>query len=77
MTQAEMFGKAKWLCHGNRDNVQIFVLRGRFDVNKVKKATLRVIGLGFFHCYINGERVGDDHFLPLNSDYEARENFPE
>ena len=45
-------------------------------MHTVKKATLRVLGLGFFHCFLNGVRVGDDLFLPLNSEYEPRDNFP-
>ncbi len=74
MNRQEMFSSAKWLGMGNDDG--FFVLRGRFSVNNIKKATLRVIGLGFFHCYINGERVGSDLFLPLNTDFEKRENYP-
>ncbi len=76
MTQQEMFGRALWLGAANCKNTDIFVLKGRFSVRAAKKATLRVLGLGFFHCYINGVRVGDDLFLPLSSEYEPRENFP-
>jgi len=76
MTQQEMFGSAVWLCAKECTNTDIFVLRGCFSLSRVKKATLRVLGLGFFHCYLNGTRVGDDLFLPLNSEYGARENFP-
>jgi co-chaperonin GroES (HSP10) len=53
------------------------VLRSRFTAGAaVKKATLRVLGLGFFHCYINGKEVTEDAFLPLNSDFEPRDNYP-
>ena len=76
MTQQEMFGRAVWLGAKECKNTDIFVLRGRFIARAAKKATLRVLGLGFFHCYINGVRVGEDLFLPLNSEYEPRENFP-
>ena len=76
MTQKEMFGEALWLGAEEAQEGRIFVLRGRFNVNGVKKATLRALGLGIFYCYINGERVSDDLFLPLNSEYEARSNFP-
>ncbi len=76
MTQQEMFGRALWLGAEECKNTDIFVLKGRFSVRAAKKATLRVLGLGFFHCYINGVRVGDDLFLPLSSEYEPRENFP-
>ena len=76
MTQQEMFSAAKWLQAQDVINDRFFVLKGRFNLDKVRKATLRVIGLGFFYCYINGERVGDDYFLPLSTDYEKRENYP-
>ena len=76
MTQQEMFGRAEWLGAEECKNTDIFVLRGRFSTHAVKRATLRVLGLGFFHCYINGVRVGEDLFLPLCSEYEPRENFP-
>lgn len=76
MKQQEVFSSAKWLAPRDYAGEQIFILRGNFSVDKVKYATLRVIGLGFFHCFINGERVGNDLFLPLSTDYEARNNYP-
>ena len=45
-------------------------------MKNVNKAVLRVLGLGFFHCYVNGKEVTEDAFLPLSSDYEARDNYP-
>ncbi len=76
MKQNEVFASALWL-GSNDDNTDAFyILRGNFSVSEVKKATLRVLGLGFFHCYINGNRVSDDLFLPLTTDYEPRKNFP-
>ncbi len=75
MTQNEVFSNAKWLgAEGGKDG--FFILRGRFNVENALKATLRVIGLGFFHCYINGERVSNDLFLPLSTDFEERKNYP-
>lgn len=76
MTLKEMFSHAEWLGAENYDTNKLFVIRGRFNLNSVNKATLRVLGLGFFHCYINGKRVGNDLFLPLSTDFEERENFP-
>lgn len=76
MTQQEMFLAAKWLGYDNYGENKFFILRGRFTVEKADKATLRVLGLGFFHCYINGVKVGNDLFLPLSTDFEERENFP-
>ncbi|MBQ9951172.1 MAG: family 78 glycoside hydrolase catalytic domain [Clostridia bacterium] len=75
MNQQQVFGNAVWLgAAGGKDG--FYVLRGRFCASGVKRAVLRVLGLGFFHCYINGKRVGEDLFLPLNTDFEARENYP-
>ena len=76
MTQKEMFANAKWLGGKNAGEDGFYIIRGKFNINNVSKATLRVLGLGYFHCYINGERVGNELFLPLATDYEARENYP-
>lgn len=76
MKQQEVFGNALWVSAENSTNAKFFLLRGRFSLHNAKKVMLRVLGLGIFHCYINGTRVSDDLFLPLNSDFEARENFP-
>lgn len=74
MNQQEMFGSAVWV--GAKEARICSVLRASFSLRGVRRATLRVVGLGFFHCYINGRRVGADWFLPLSTDYEARENYP-
>ena len=71
MKQNEMFGAAQWVCGG-----KFPILRGHFSVKNVDKAMLRVLGLGFFHCYVNGKEVTEDAFLPLSTDYEARDNYP-
>ncbi len=88
MKCSEVFGAAQWVCAGayahktaivpDPAGVPHFpVLRSRFSAGTaVKKATLRVLGLGFFHCYINGQRVSEEYFLPLNSDFEPRNNYP-
>ncbi len=91
MKQHEVFGGAKWLSAGkyaentvNRtpdaNGVPHFpVIRAHFHVCGscgVKKATLRVIGLGYFHCYVNGQEITEDQFLPLSTDYETRNNHP-
>ncbi|MBQ2902819.1 MAG: family 78 glycoside hydrolase catalytic domain [Clostridia bacterium] len=76
MTQKEMFSSAEWLCAGECGEDKFWFLKSRFNVENVKKAALRVLGLGFFHCCINGKRVSEDLFLPLNTDFEPRENFP-
>ena len=70
----EMFGKAVWVSKKSENSA--FILRGKFNIAEIKKATLRVVGLGYFNCKINGKAVSDDLYLPLNSDYEPRKNCP-
>ncbi len=79
MNQQNVFSSAKWLTSKKEDAFcedTFYILRGKFSVENVSKAILRVIGLGYFHCYINGERVGNDLFLPLSTDYEERKDYP-
>ncbi len=87
MKQHEMFAGAKWVCAGEYTQINpdipdpaglphFPILRGHFTAEGVKKATLRVLGLGFFHCYINGREVTKDQFLPLSTDFEPRRNCP-
>ena len=75
MNLHEVFNNAIWLTSTD-DAQDAFILRGHFTVHNVQKAMIRVVGLGFFHCYINGQEVTEDQFLPLNSDFEARDNYP-
>lgn len=63
MTQQEVFSSAKWLTSDKSGDNGFFILRSRFSVEKAEKATLRVLGLGIFHCYINGVRMGNDLFF--------------
>ena len=87
MDQRSMFGQAQWVCAGNYASIDLDkpdvngvpyfpVLRSSFQANRVNKATLRVVGLGYYHCYINGKEISDDRFLPLSTDYEPRKNYP-
>ena len=70
MKQIEMFGNAKWI-GAKKDSTDVSILiRRDFKSDKIRAAKLKLIGLGTFEVYINGKRVGDDYFLPLNSEYE-------
>lgn len=53
------------------------VISRTVTVSKVKKATIAISALGFFILYVNGNRVGDEYFLPSASLYRMRksENF--
>ena len=71
MTQYSFFKNAKWVGSSERSAEDFSVLRGHFNADGVRRATLNVIGLGFFKCYINGCCVNPDTFLPLSSDFES------
>ena len=63
-----MFGTAKWI--GADEDVGGAILIAKdFDYTD-GTATLRLIGLATFEAYINGKRVENDWFLPMNSEYE-------
>lgn len=74
MTQQEMFGGAKWIGSPEETDGAIFI-RKSFDCRDIVSAKLTVIGFGTFVAYMNGKRISDDYFLPLNSEYEKTE-FP-
>ncbi len=85
MNCKEMFGEAKWIAAGKYSNgpskkdanglPHFPVIRKKF-IYSGGKAEIRIAGLGYFHFYINGKKVGDDLFLPLATDYEERNNYP-
>ena len=83
MKQEEIFGKGIWLKSPRVEECTTgaYILRSKFVLEKVKtgkikSAKLSAVGLGFFQCYINDKRVGEDEFLPLSTDYETRQNYP-
>lgn len=70
MKQEFYFANAKWVGAPERTASTFSVLRGHFRADSVSRASLHVLGLGFFKCYINGHCVNPDTFLPLSSEYE-------
>ncbi len=47
------------------------VLRRRFKpLRTIKRAELRIVGLGFYELSINGAKIGDSEFSPAWSDYD-------
>ena len=67
MKQSEIFGKAKWISASENDLVGGMIIRKSIELAGNESARLYVIGLGTFVCYMNGTRVGNDLFLPLNA----------
>ncbi|MFV0418219.1 MAG: family 78 glycoside hydrolase catalytic domain [Dysgonomonas sp.] len=43
--------------------------------NKPSKARIYITGLGFYECYINGKKVGNDVFAPTATDYSKHVNY--
>ena len=74
MKQEEMFLGAKWICVeecNEADKYQSGVfIRRHFETRRGESARIKLIGLGTFEVYVNGRRVSDEYFLPLNSEYE-------
>lgn len=70
MKQSEIFGSAKWISASENDLCGGMIIRKSIELTGNESARLYVIGLGTFVCYMNGTRVGNDLFLPLNAEYE-------
>ena len=55
-------------------------IRKTFCLDAPVRADVDVTGLGYFELYINGTRVGEDYYVPAQSDYCARDtaafNYP-
>lgn len=71
MKQSEFFRNAKWIGAKERTIEGFNIVRGYFEAEACSKAILNVLGLGLFKCYINGECINPDTFLPLSSDFEG------
>lgn len=74
MKQNEVFGNAEWI--SAKTGYRVPVLRKNFEARAGERATLRIIGLGTFVCYINKRRVSEDYFLPLCSKYDSTTHVP-
>lgn len=68
----EMFGEAQWVSpNGLCDTPYI---RGEFSLlDDIESAEIIICGLGFFELSLNGLRVGDEFFNPVNSDFHFYE----
>ena len=73
--------KAKWICFDTaafNEDPELYLppspyLRKEFKVNrKIGRATVYVSALGLFELFINGHRVGQDHFTPGWTNYRKR-----
>ena len=74
MKQSEVFGSAVWVKARELDICP--VIRTNFEIaGKIKRATLKILGLGTYVFYVNGKSATTDLFQPINSNYEHRD-FP-
>ena len=63
--------KAQWITAHQQEGVPLF--RKAFSVaRKVRKAKAYVTAGGFFELYVNGQRVGDDYFVPNITNFTER-----
>ena len=69
MTQKELFGSAVWIQADEECVSPEF--RALFSAKAGEAAQITICGLGFFELYLNGQRVSDDLFVPVNSHYHA------
>ncbi|MBR3588220.1 MAG: family 78 glycoside hydrolase catalytic domain [Clostridia bacterium] len=72
-----MFKKAdlsnsKWIGSGKK-NFPVDILT-EITLNKNYKVTITIGCMGTFRLYVNGKKVSDDLFQPLNTDFEKRYN---
>lgn len=67
-----LFDRAVWIAPADRDAFP--VIRATFALTSLpREAVLNIIGFGGYVAYLNGQRVTEDLFLPLNTDFEKRE----
>lgn len=72
----QIFGKnATWIQADNPTQFPLFCKQ--FFVKDIVRAELRIFGTGCFVFYVNGKKGCDDYFLPMNSEFEPRENYPQ
>lgn len=65
-----MLSDASWI--GADEDVESPIFRQTFTASRIQKATIAICGLGFFELYMNGQRVGEDRFVPAWTNYEPR-----
>lgn len=71
----EIFGNAKWI--GAKEKEISPVIRSSFSLSEAPTGVkINIVGFGGYLLYVNGQRVSEDYYLPLSSDFEPRDNFP-
>ena len=73
MTFEELFGRAQWM--SPQADCLTPLCRCEFTADTaapIKQAVLTICGLGFFEAFLNGHRIGDDLFVPPDTNYHTR-----
>ena len=74
MYKENPFENSLWIAPDRDIGAASPIIRKRFVIDRYAECvTLFITGLGFFEARINGERVGNEYFQPVASDYEKRE----
>lgn len=68
-----MIKRAAWIACPDCRSVEAPVIRRHFSLSDIRSAEIEITGLGYFYLFINGHRVGDDFFVPAQSDYGPRD----
>lgn len=66
------FGEAKWI--GTSVKSLPVDIQTEIDIKENENATITIGCMGTFKLYVNGKKVSDELFLPLNTDFEERFN---
>ncbi|MDY5934698.1 MAG: alpha-L-rhamnosidase N-terminal domain-containing protein, partial [Oscillospiraceae bacterium] len=71
MEHREIFSDARWL--SPKASLDAALFRAEIELESdAENAEITISGLGYFILYINGQRVGEDEFVPAYSDYHDR-----
>ncbi len=71
--KAELYN-AEWICAGKESTSPL--IRKVIKLPQITSAKITVACLGVFEIYVNGKKVSDDLFQPLNTDFEKRAPMP-
>ncbi len=63
--------KAKWITSST--DAASPVIQRVFTATHTRKASLAITGIGYFEATLNGNRLGQEYFQPVVSDYEKRD----
>ncbi len=72
MAERFKFTNAKWICTGKKSLPA--EIEKIFNAENIVSAEITIGCFGTFKVFVNGKKVTDDLYLPLNTDFEKRYN---